>query len=232
MARQRAVAYTRLYSDRLADVREFSEAAEAYCDSTGIQLAAVLVDLDKTDGHLDLDHRAAGRQLMSLMGQKQLRARTIVLDDMSRTFKDTVDAGRQFTKWDDKGKRVVILNAGEQTSLTLDGRESRGALLAIRALAGIEKALIHKRITTGLHQRKVRGRVHGGTPYGHDREGSLLVENAMEQQVIKRMLYMRRCGLSYRDIADELNQEGVTAKQGGQWIHTSVADIVRRNGDR
>jgi DNA invertase Pin-like site-specific DNA recombinase len=97
----------------------------------------------------------------------------------------------------------------------------------------LERNMIIARMQGGRKRKAGRKRQTGGrVPYGFERRGegkaAVLVEVSAEQAVIKRMMRMRRRGRTLRQIATKLNADGVPAKDGGEWQHTSVRSVLRR----
>lgn len=64
--------------------------------------------------------------------------------------------------------------------------------------------------------------------FGMKVEASRHVPHQGEQRIIKKMVALRSKGLSFRAIANHLNEKKIPSKQGGQWNKTTVADIIRR----
>jgi DNA invertase Pin-like site-specific DNA recombinase len=101
------------------------------------------------------------------------------------------------------------------------------------AAGQLEAALIRARLQDGRRRKAERdGYVGGWTPYGYERKGkgrtATLVEVEEEQAILARITKLRRRGRSYRQIASHLNRQGILAKGGGTWGHTSVRAILLR----
>ncbi len=54
------------------------------------------------------------------------------------------------------------------------------------------------------------------------------IPHKKEQKVIQKILQLRRKAMSFRAIADYLNQKGIPSKLGMNWNKTTIADIVSR----
>ena len=105
---------------------------------------------------------------------------------------------------------------------------------AIRQFMGIfaqlDRALIAKRMRNG---RKAKAAAGGYAGYGspafgqHSVDGELVTEDR-EAAAIARMREMRAGGMSYQQIADQLNGEGIGSKRGGAWYAQTVARVLAR----
>jgi len=74
------------------------------------------------------------------------------------------------------------------------------------------------------------GRPGGPVPYGFelDSDGLRLQENPDEQAAIVRMVDWRGRGWSYRQIAKSLETQGIPAKRGRRWPHSTIRKILTR----
>jgi len=87
---------------------------------------------------------------------------------------------------------------------------------------------IAERTQDALRQKKQNGERVGTVPYGYDLAKNRvdLVRNEQEQQVMVQMRDLRRKDFSYDQIAQELNNQGVEAKNGGDWHGRTVWGII------
>ena len=65
--------------------------------------------------------------------------------------------------------------------------------------------------------------------FGERLVGGKRVPHKEEQKVIKKIITLRSKGLSFRAIANYLNEKKVPSKLGGKWNKTTVGDIINRN---
>ena len=66
-------------------------------------------------------------------------------------------------------------------------------------------------------------------PFGKRRVGVVDVDDENEQAVVKTIMAMKNSGMSVRDIADQLNADGV-ASRGSRWHKTTVHRVISRYG--
>ena len=89
-----------------------------------------------------------------------------------------------------------------------------------------EREVLSERTSAALQYKKGKGKVYSPTPYGFKRDGNQLVKDVKEQQVIHRLFELRDDGLSLRNIALQLNQANVPAKNGGKWYASTIRYIL------
>ena len=92
-----------------------------------------------------------------------------------------------------------------------------------------ERLIIGARTKAALAAKRSKGEKTGGrVPFGYQlaADGRTLLVDETETEIIDVMRQLRAEGQSFRKIADELNRRGVTAKGGGEWIHTSVRKVI------
>lgn len=50
---------------------------------------------------------------------------------------------------------------------------------------------------------------------------------SLPDETLRKVVRLRERGLSLRAIADRLNADAVPTAQGGRWVHTTVARVLR-----
>lgn len=81
-----------------------------------------------------------------------------------------------------------------------------------------------------LGRKRQAGERIGTVPFGKllADDGVTLRDDAAEVRVIARMVQMRKQGMTFREISDRLNADGIpTKKRKGKWQHTTVRGIIR-----
>jgi hypothetical protein len=74
-----------------------------------------------------------------------------------------------------------------------------------------------------------RERVPSRLPFGEKFVGGQRVPHLAEQKVIQRIIILRESEMSFRAIADYLNQRNTPTKLGCKWNKTTVGDILKRH---
>lgn len=85
-----------------------------------------------------------------------------------------------------------------------------------------------------LDERREQGKPISRTPYGFDLtpDRKHLVENKAEQRTIKLMIKLRKQGLSYTKIAQELDKREIPTKRGcPKWDQSSINSLIKRWSD-
>jgi DNA invertase Pin-like site-specific DNA recombinase len=126
--------------------------------------------------------------------------------------------------WEALGARLVLQDDPDDPMRTFV-RQVMGAANQLEA------SMTRARLQSGRRHKESRGGYGGGfVRYGWAVVGqgkdAKLVEVEAEQAVLKRMRRLRKRH-TLRGIATKLNAEGVTAKGGGPWRHTSVRSALR-----
>jgi site-specific DNA recombinase len=128
----------------------------------------------------------------------------------------------------DNGKLLATTD-GDVDTTTPQGQFFTTLLVA---LAEWERRMIGMRASSSQKKLRTEGRVHGGTaPFGYRtvrRGGGVYLEPDTETAPIARQIVEKRIsGMSQRQIAAWLNQQGVRTKTGAAWRQTSVASILK-----
>lgn len=223
-----AIAYIRVSTEEQAQEGVSLAAQEerilAYCQMAGLTACAILRE-EGVSAKVPLMQRPAGGQLSDLMERHQ--AAHVVALKLDRLFRDTIDALENARDWDAKGVALHIVDLGGNT---LNTRSAMGGFFfaMLAASAEMERKLIGERTTQAMQHKKQNRQVYSPTPYGYDRQGDALVPNTYEQHIIESMrtLHMQdHC--SYSKIADYLNDNHISTKQGGRWHASTVRNILQ-----
>ena len=65
------------------------------------------------------------------------------------------------------------------------------------------------------------------TPYGYRKDGNKLVANSKEQDALALMRNLKDEGMSYNQVAEILNTQGITTKSGGTWDRVRVFKAMK-----
>jgi DNA invertase Pin-like site-specific DNA recombinase len=88
------------------------------------------------------------------------------------------------------------------------------------AFAQYEKAMIVAKLRGARQRTKAKtGRCEGRKPYG---------ATPAEREVVERMRQLHHAGSGYNAVCQQLNAEGITARDGGAWSTATVRRIVLR----
>ena len=107
----------------------------------------------------------------------------------------------------------------------------RLVLNVLLSVAQWEREATSERIAHALQHKISNGQRVGSVRFGFDlcSDGVTLERNESEQRVIRDIYEMRKRGMSYRAIANELDRRGVpTKKRRGKWPSSSIVRILER----
>lgn len=216
----RVAAYARYSSDaqRDASLEDQLRNCRAYCVRAGWPEPVPYVDAAMSGARND---RPGYLRLLA----DAARFDVILVDDLSRLSRDSVEAQQAVKRLRFVGVRVVGVSDGLDT-----GRKGHKAEVGLRGLMG-ELYLDDLRDKThrGLTGRALAGASAGGLPYGYrvtERGQRAIRED--QAHVVRRIYADYLAGQSARAIAAALNAEGVTSPRGSTWAVSAIYGDVKR----
>jgi DNA invertase Pin-like site-specific DNA recombinase len=98
----------------------------------------------------------------------------------------------------------------------------------------MEREQCAERTRAALAELRRRGkRVSGKAPFGYRFDGDDVVEAPKEQQILGRILELRRGGLGARRIARALNDAWIKNPRTRRWwTHGTIGDLLRTSSRR
>lgn len=228
----KAIAYVRVSTIEQADEGVSVDAQQAtvraYCTLRGLELAEIIVDAAVSGGKT-LESREGGKRILEAVRKRRVQA--VVACKLDRLFRDAGDCLNTTKEWDRAGVALHLIDVGGQT-IDTSSTMGRFFLTVMAGCAEMERGLIRDRTKAAMnHKRRNRERISGRIPFGWrlDADGVSLVDDPYEQGILAEIAELRGSGHSLREIAAELNGRKVPAKNGKQWVHTSVKAILSRN---
>jgi DNA invertase Pin-like site-specific DNA recombinase len=138
-----------------------------------------------------------------------------------------------------KGARIISA-AGEGTES--DSPTDVLMRRIVDAFGEYERLIIKVRTISALKAKKIRGERTGSVPFGKKlaENGKTLLDNPGEMEIARIARRLRREGLSLKEIADRLNEDGISTKNKGvvrkdgrvivgRWHKMSVQRILKAN---
>lgn len=137
-------------------------------------------------------------------------ADALVVAKLDRLSRSVLDFASVMETAHEQGWSLVVLDLGVDTTST------NGKLIAhiMIALAQWERELIGDRTRAALRAVRARGTKLGRPP-------------GVEPETVRTIRVLRNRGLSWRDIAEALTDEGIPTAQGGQWHASTVRKIAQ-----
>lgn len=223
---QSAIGYIRVSTEDQASEGVSLDAQRAriaaWALANDYQLVEVYVDAGISGGRAD--NRPG---LQDAIGHACKEGAALVVYSLSRLARSTKDTIAIGEKLDRYGADLVSLS--EKIDTTSAAGKMIFRMLAV--MAEFERDQISERTKTAMNYKKSRGERCGTIPYGYDLsddDDKYLVPNAEEQATLAYIRELRARGMSLRDIAKELEDSGHKTKNGGRWVHTTIASILAR----
>lgn len=130
------------------------------------------------------------------------------------------------------GGQVFTVDAGEVREDDPEDPTRTLIRQVLGAVAQFERQTIVNRMKRGRHAKTSKGGYGGGAPaFGARSAGGHLVVDEDEAATVGRIMELHAAGESLRSIASTLAAEGRTAKRGGAWQPTTIARVIRRQGE-
>lgn len=178
---------------------------QRYAAAKNIEIVAVHTDKG-VSGAAPID-RCLGL-LAAVDSIKNNGAGLLLVAKRDRLARDVVKAAMVEAMVQRSGAAVVSA-AGEG-----EGSDPASALMKtmIDAFAAYERALIGQRTKAALGIKKAKGQRVGAIPWGYSNNGGELQINSDEQNLIQRCRNLKSKGMTLREIAAQLNNEGETLR--------------------
>lgn len=230
MKLKKAVGYVRVSTDMQAQYGLSLEAQQSqiagYAKVYGYELVHFYVDHDSAK---DTTGRPEYLKMMKAIdGNKAEVILSSALDRFSRSQRDFLDFQEEYINKDKA--HLVIIKEGINTSLPA----SRQYLPVLVAFAQLERERTAERVRGIIGYIRSQGGHFGKVPFGYDTvsDGRLkrLVKHATNYAWLEKMGEWYKAGVSFGDIAQRLNENGVKPSQSKKWTQTSVYDLLCKEG--
>jgi DNA invertase Pin-like site-specific DNA recombinase len=196
----------------------------------GWELGEIIVDRDEFSGDMD---RPGLQRVLEMVRAKQIGA--VIVTKLDRLTRSTCDAILMIDLFNKKKTTLVSL------AESLDTKSAMGRFFVrmIASLAELERETIGDRTRTALGHLKNLGMPVGPAPYGYrtQRSNRLVplaqklppVEDSAEQAILHQVRGLRAGGMSLREIAAWLNEQGHKTRRGTEWRFQYVARMLNEN---
>ena len=200
-------------------IGEQTERLKSYCEIMGWVVAKVYTDGGYTGANTD--RPALKEMIKDVKAGKADKVLVYKLDRLSRSQKDTLTLIEDiFLKHDTD---FVSVSENFDTS-TPFGRAMIGILAVF---AQLEREQIKERMCMGIEARAKQGKFHGSNvvPVGYNYIDDMLVVNEYEAMQIRELFNLYLSGLTFKRIADALDNAGYTHKKG-KWLWQTVKYVL------
>jgi len=220
---KQAIGYCRVSTEEQAtegvSLGAQQEQIKTWCKANEYELTEVFVDAG-----------LSGRQMRKREGlQKALKAisndTALVAYSISRLARSLPDMLNICEQIDRKGGDLVSLT--EQIDTTNAAGRMMFNMLA--AFAQYESEIIGERTKSAMQYKRSKGEKYCHiVPFGYDEVNGRLIEVDKEIKIVKRIIRKHQQGISLRDIANKLNDTGVSTKRGGKWHASTIRQVIKR----
>ena len=225
----KAYGYARVSTDDQAKEGISLDLQEQKIEAYAMLRDLTLIETIRDEGYSGKDLERPGLERLLRLIQSD-EAEAVIVYKLDRLTRSTGDL---LNLVENKFKRgnTRFLSITEQ----IDTETAMGKffLTIMGAMAQMERELISERTAAAFQYKREKGDSMGLIPYGYNRRDGQLIENQEEMRVIRRMKRWRKEGLSYRKIADRLNERGTKPRRkGSKWYGSSVRLILKRRSIR
>lgn len=168
------------------------------------------------------EDRKALRQLMRACRKGRIDA--VVLPSLDRLSREVRIAENIFHEFNHLGVKVLIAD------MPYYNGERKDILIRqiLEAIAEENRRDIIERLHKGRQERARKGLFPGGNlPYGFVRNNKSIAVHLHEADIVKRIYAMASNGLSGYAIADALNRNGCSLRNGNPWTQRQVCRILK-----
>lgn len=190
----------------------------AWAVANGYELAAIHEDAGITGTSLD---KRPGLKAAIAQTGKGMALVAYSISRIARSTRDMLQIADQI-----QGKGADLVSLTEKIDTTTAAGKMVFRMLAV--LSEFERDVIAERTTGALAHKKANREVYSPTPLGFEVCEGRLFPSASETVVIAKIRALRSEGHSLRKIAAQLNEDGVTGKNGGRF-HASTIRAVLAN---
>jgi site-specific DNA recombinase len=220
--RTKAVGYVRVSSKKAAEdggsLDDQRDAIIRHAVTSGLDLVGVFEDGGISGGK---DEEKRPGLAAALDEIRSGSASTLVVKHADRLSRDADLAGHL---------RVIVKRAGGTLLVLDEARDDPYRKLLDSMLAEMERLRGRERMRFTYAQKAARGEHVGAVPYGYRLDGTALVPEPVEQEIVRRIVKAQRAGKSPRKIADKLNDDAVPTRRGKPWSHQHIRLILAREG--
>ena len=175
------------------------QALRRYCVERNWELAGFVVDHSMA-WNTDFEQRVEAGKLLTKLASGD----TLLVYALERAFSSCYDASAMISRFQEAGVALHVLDLGGDVT---DPSFQLDMVSAAKLFAGLERRRSVERIKNVKKNQRSKGRYLGGSrPFGYMiHSNGRLIENPLEQKVLKRILQLREQGKSLRAIAAEVS---------------------------
>ena len=172
---------------------------QTYCLRQGWFMTETLSD-SNCNWNQEFGRRDAGKQLINLL----MPGDVILCSKLERICSSSQEVIKLIQKLKEKSVHLHIVELGGDI---IDPQFSVNFAMVVELFSALEKRKSAERIKGVKQRQKKQGRYLGGSrPFGYMiHENGRLIENPMEQRVLRRIMELKKLGKSLRAISSEVS---------------------------
>lgn len=212
--------YVRVSTDEQAEegysLQAQERACRLYCAAVGVPLARVWCD----DGYSGTTARRPAFLAMLAAAQPGDLVLVHKLDRFSRNVRLLLETIESL-----KEKNISLLSVSEQ--IDFSSPIGRVMLTLLAAFAQYYVDNLREETAKGWREKAQRGRWVGPVPIGYQKRADGVLEPSGDAETVRELYRLYLSGLSYLDVAAELNRRGLRGPAGHPWGRENVRVVLR-----
>lgn len=219
----RTIAYIRVSTDKQVEHGVSLEAQQsklaAYAQLYDLELVETVTDAGLSAKTLD---RPGLQQALAML--KAGHADALLVVKLDRLTRSVADLGRLIDTYFTPGG-AALMSVSEQ----IDTRTAAGRLILniLGSVSQWERETIGERTRDAMRHKQAQGEYIGGeAPYGFQVQDGVLIEDDIEQEILRQARELHAGGLSLRKVAAELGARGFTTRKGKEFAAAQISRMV------
>ncbi|MDA7548645.1 recombinase family protein [bacterium] len=185
------------------------------------ELCGVFSDFGLSGKNVD---RIEFQQMMDKVIAGEIK--TIVVNDLSRLNRNLIDLLNTIKVLENNDCNLISIKEG----ISLQG-SGKMFIQILGVLSEWEREQSAIRTSETLQNLKRQNKVYGQVPYGKTEVDGMLIDNERELFMLRKVNRMKIAGKSYNDIAQFLNRNKYTKKNGTQFTRIDALRLVKKVGN-
>lgn len=210
---------TKLQSEKGNSLKLQKSKIKDYCRLNDFELIEIYED--KGISGMSIDKRDGYKEMVNYLTNNDIDGIVVwSLSRLGRKMKDVVEFMDIL-----KENNINFFSIKEN----LSNNDKVGSLIMniLGSINEFELEVIRERIRDVKRNKKSNGEVYGRLQYGWDNVNGKLIKNKFEFSTIKRIKNLRSRGYSWRNIANRLNNDNISSKEGKIWYDGSLYNMMR-----
>lgn len=223
---KKAFAYLRVSGQGQIEGHGFDRQLESighFARKHGIELVQVFQE-EGISGTKDEEERPAFKEMITEIQKNGVR--TVIVESLDRLAREYRIQEQLLIYLASYDIELINANTEENVTKAIQGDPMKKAMIQIQGIfSELDKSLLIRKLRKARERvKKETGKCEGAKRYGEDSDN--------EQTIIRKIRAYRRNkrgnrkGLTYQEIADKLNAEGIPTKRGKEWKAMQVYRIL------